>query len=75
VPTKVSISELTGVVKGKPALRVFTRYPKHKPYWGKHFRAKGYCVGTVGVNADMIHKYVKYQEKQEQQQTRVNLLR
>jgi putative transposase len=34
-----------------------------KPYWGKYFWAKGYCVDTVGVDAEMIRKYVKYQEK------------
>ena len=75
VPPKVSISQLMGVVKGKSALRIFTRFPylKQKPYWGNHFWAKGYCVDTVGVNADMIRKYVKYQEKQEQRQVQLNL--
>lgn len=70
VPPKVSISELIGTVKGKSALRVFTRFPylRQKPYWGNHFWSKGYCVDTVGLNAEMIQKYVKYQEKQEQHQ-------
>jgi len=36
---------------------------KKKPYWGDHFWAKGYCVDTVGVDAEMIRKYVKFQEK------------
>jgi len=26
------------------------------PSWGNYFWAKGYCVGTVGLNADMIRK-------------------
>ena len=75
VPPKVSISELLGVVKGKAALRVFSRFPylKQKPYWGNHFWAKGYCVDTVGVDAQMIRQYVKYQEKQEARQVRLNL--
>lgn len=77
VPPKVSISGLVGVIKGKSALRVFTRFPylKRKPYWGNHFWAKGYCVDTVGVDAEMIRKYVKYQEKQEQRQIQMNLRR
>ncbi len=77
VPPKVSISSLMGTVKGKSALRIFTRFPylKQKPYWGNHFWAKGYCVDTVGVDADMIRKYVKYQEKQEQRQVQMNLTR
>jgi len=67
VPPKVSISKLLGTVKGKSALQVFKQFPylKVKPYWGNHFWAKGYCVDTVGVDAEMIRKYVKYQEKLE----------
>jgi putative transposase len=38
---------------------------KKKPYWGNHFWAKGYCVDTVGLDSEMIRKYVKYQEAQE----------
>ncbi len=67
VPPKISISRLLGTVKGKTALQIFKQFPylKVKPYWGNHFWAKGYCVDTVGVDADMIRKYVKYQEKME----------
>ena len=70
VPPKVSISKLTGVVKGRTALRLFTRLPylRKRPYWGNHFWAKGYCVDTVGVDAEIIRKYVKYQERQELRQ-------
>ena len=67
VPPKISISQLMGMLKGKTALQVFKKYPylKEKPYWGNHFWAKGYCVDTVGVNEEMIRKYVKYQEDKE----------
>ncbi len=67
VPPKVSIPKLMGTLKGKTALQVFRQftYLKEKLYWGNHFRAKGYCVDTVGVDAEMIRQYVKYQEKLE----------
>ena len=67
VPPKLSISTLMGTLKGKTALQTFRQFPylKEKPYWGNHFWAKGYCVDTVGVDAQMIRKYVKYQEKVE----------
>ena len=67
VPPKISISKLLGTVKGKTAIQVFRQFPylKKKPYWGNHFWAKGYCVDTVGVDAEMIRQYVKYQEKLE----------
>lgn len=70
MPPKQSISKLLGVLKGKTAIQVFRQFPslKKKPYWGNHFWARGYCVDTVGLNQDMIRKYVKFQEKEELRQ-------
>ena len=67
VPPKISISDYLGIVKGRTAIRVFNKFRKlkKKPYWGNHFWAKGYCVDTVGLDAKMIRKYVKYQEDKE----------
>ena len=67
VPPKVSISDYVGILKGRSAIRVFNRFRKlkEKPYWGNKFWARGYCVDTVGLDAEMIQKYVKYQEKKE----------
>ena len=64
VPPKISISEYVGTVKGRTAIRLFNKFRelKDKPYWGDHFWARGYCVDTVGLDAEMIRKYVKYQE-------------
>jgi len=68
VPPKVSISEFVGTIKGRTAIRVFNkfRHLKHKPYWGNHFWARGYCVDTVGLDAEKIQKYVKYQQEKEE---------
>jgi len=64
-----------GRVKGQTAMKIFGQYRelRKKPYWGNHFWAKGYCVDTVGLDAEMIRKYVMHQEKQENQQERLNL--
>ena len=69
IPPKVSVSIYLGTVKGKTAIKIFKSYPmlKKKPYWGNHFWAKGYCVDTVGLDADMIRKYVRYQKEKEKQ--------
>jgi putative transposase len=69
VPPKVSISQLMGTLKGRTAIRVFKQFPylKQKPYWGNHFWAKGYCVDPIGLNPEMIQKYVKYQEDKDRQ--------
>ena len=67
VPPKRSISELMGYLKGKTAIQIFRQFPnlKKRPYWGNHFWARGYCVDTIGLNEEMIRKYVKFQEKEE----------
>jgi len=38
------------------------RHLRNKPYWGNHFGSKGYCIDAIGLDAEMIRKYVKYQE-------------
>jgi putative transposase len=72
VPPKISISDFMGTIKGRTAIRVFNkfRHLKHRPYWGNHFWARGYCVETVGLDAEKIHKYVKYQEEREKRSER-----
>jgi putative transposase len=67
VPPKISISDFMGIIKGRTVIRVFNKF-KHltsKPYWGNKFWARGYCVDTVGLDSEMIRKYVKYQEQKE----------
>ncbi len=67
VPPKVSISDYVGILKGRSAIRIFNKFRKlkDKPYWGNKFWSRGYCVDTVGLDSEMIRKYVKYQEKKE----------
>jgi putative transposase len=36
-----------------------------RPYWGNHFWTESYGVDSVGLDSEMIRKYVKYQEVQE----------
>ena len=67
VPPKVSISGYVGTLKGRTAIRIFNKFRKlkEKPYWGNHFWARGYCVDTVGLDEEMIRRYIKYQEEKE----------
>jgi len=70
IPPRISISEFMGIIKGKLAVKLFKSYPqlKKKPYWGNHFWARGYFVNTIGINEDMIRRYVKYQEEEERKE-------
>ena len=67
VPPKVSISGFVGTVKGRTAIRVLNKFRelKERPYWGNHFWSRGYCVDTVGLDAEMVRTYIKYQEARE----------
>jgi putative transposase len=70
IPPKVSVSTYMGTVKGKIAIKMFKSYPllKKRPYWGNHFWARGYFVNTVGINEDLIKRYVKYQEEEDRKE-------
>ena len=76
VPPKLSISSYVGTIKGKTAITLFNLFKKLKKekYWGNHFWAKGYCVDTVGLDTEMIRKYVKYQEDKDKVIEQGNLL-
>lgn len=66
IPPKESVSEYVGTIKGRSAIRLFCKFPALKNrYWNNRFWARGYCVDTVGLNLEMIQKYVKYQDNKE----------
>ena len=67
IPPKISVSQYVGTVKGRTAIRVLNKFKqlKQRPYWGNHFWSRGYCVDTIGLDEEMIKKYIKYQEDQE----------
>jgi putative transposase len=75
IPPKVSVSNLVGRLKGQTSMKLFNQFRqlRKKPYWGNHFWSKGYCVDTVGLDADMIRKYVRYQEEKEKQEEQLRL--
>lgn len=70
IPPKIAISTFMGFLKGKLAIKVMKSYPRlrKKPYWGNHFWARGYFVNTVGLNEDLIRRYVKHQEEKERRE-------
>ena len=59
-----------GLLKGKLAIKLFKSYPqlKQKAYWGNHFWSRGYFVNTIGLNEDMIRRYVLHQEEEDKKE-------
>lgn len=68
IPPKLSISTLMGVLKGRTAIRLYNKFPHiRKKLWGNHFWARGYSADTVGVNEEIIRRYVRHQDKKDQE--------
>ncbi len=78
IPPKLSISKLMGALKGKIALKLFSKYPylRKNKMWGNHFWQRGYFVDSVGIHEEIIRRYVRHQEKQEklEEQAQMRLL-
>jgi putative transposase len=74
IPPKFSVANTIGFLKGKSAIRIFREYLQVKRnFTGRHFWARGYCVSTVGLDEDVIRKYIRDQEREEKRQEQIRL--
>ena len=70
VPPKHSISFVIGFLKGKSAVRIHRR-DGNKRVTGLYFWAKGYCISTVGLDEEIVRKYIREQEKNDKRQLKL----
>jgi putative transposase len=76
VPPKHSPSHVMKILKGKSAEYLRRDYRElNKKYWGLHIWARGYFVSTVGIDRDVIRKYVKEQQDNQIREEQLNLWR
>jgi putative transposase len=68
VPPKFSVAFVIGFIKGKSAVRIHREVLGNRRVTGLHFWSRGYCVSTVGLDEETIRKYIREQEKIEEQQ-------
>ena len=62
IPSKYSVSQTMGYLKGKNSLMIFDRHANLKyKYRNRHFWARGYYVDTVGRNKKQIAEYFRNQ--------------
>ena len=68
IPPRLSVAYVMGYLKGKSALKLFDENPGLRRLTGKDrtLWARGYYVSTVGINEDVIRKYIKEQEEADQ---------
>ena len=71
VPPKYSIANTVGYLKGKSAIRIDRDLESVKSsLYGRAFWSRGYCVSTVGLDEELIRRYIQDQDKHERDQER-----
>jgi len=75
IPPKYAVSKVVETLKKNTSrsLREKSRF-LDKIYWDdKEIWGKGYFVSTVGINEEVIRKYIKLQEKEDAGQAQLEL--
>jgi len=60
IPPKYAVAQIVGFIKGKLAIYIARTFiGRRKSYTGQYFRARGYCVSTVGRDEVTIRAYIR----------------
>lgn len=72
IPPTMSVGRVVGIVKQNTARELKQKFPFLKSiYWGTEaVWSEGYFVSTVGINEEMIRKYIEEQGKKDSGQIR-----
>ena len=75
IPPKYSVSDVIGRIKGQSASKLRKKFAwLATVYWKENIVwSPGYFVSTIGLNEDQIIKYVKWQERQDSGQAKLEL--
>ncbi|MGH8558717.1 MAG: IS200/IS605 family transposase [Methylococcales bacterium] len=66
IPPKYAVANVVGFIKGKSAISIARNFRgKTKNFTGENFWARGYFVSTVGLDEEMVRKYIREQEVEE----------
>jgi putative transposase len=65
IPPKYAVSNVVGYIKGKSAITIARQSGgRERNFTGEVFWARGYFVSTVGLDEEMVHAYIRNQEKE-----------
>ena len=68
IPSKISVSEFMGYLKGKSSLMIFDKFAKLKYRYGnRKFWCRGYYVDTIGRNKKVIEEYIRNQLQEDKE--------
>ena len=66
IPPKYAVSQVVGYLKGKSAIHIARTFGgRQKNFTGEHFWARGYYVSTVGIDEEVIRRYIQQQEDED----------
>ena len=73
-PPKYAVSQVVGYIKGKSAIHLARVYAeRRRNFVGQSFWARGYFVSTVGRDEEVIRRYIRDQEKEDERLDQLNL--
>jgi putative transposase len=76
IPPKYAVSQVVGYIKGKSAIHLARVYGERKRnFVGQHFWARGYFLSTVGRDEEVVRRYIRHQEQEDQRLDQLNLWR
>jgi len=75
IPPKYAICDVVGQIKSQTAGKLREKFPWiAKVYWKENLIwSEGYFVASVGINEDVIKRYVEWQGKQDSGQAQLRL--
>ena len=76
IPPKYAVSKVVGFIKGKSAIMIARRFNgRQRNFTGEKFWAKGYFATTVGLEEQVVRKYIRHQETDDRRRDQLELFR
>ena len=73
IPPKYSVSTILGKIKANTSREIRKHFDwVKKIYWGNEFWSPGFFSSTVGIDEEVIKRYVEFQEKVDKGQVQLS---
>ena len=67
IPPTQAVASISGFLKGKSAVAIARQFGgKRQNFTGAHFWARGYAVSPVGYELEVVKRYIREQEAEDQ---------
>jgi REP-associated tyrosine transposase len=74
LPPKYAVSSVIGYIKGKSAISIARTFKGRKRnFTGESFWARGFYVSTVGLDEEVVRKYIREQEAEDARLEQLNM--